>query len=164
MKTTKLILGILCGIIIVGTLGWLITTHILNQRHSQWLEHCVAEIKSLSSETNWIAGVIESMHATPEDELGRHFISPDLVVMTNGEWIIYRAATHKQGTAFPELFVGLASDEKWYYTTYHFCHQMMVLGADGQPPSLEYFVTNYYLVPYTEQPYEKLTKTWPLKE
>ncbi len=164
MKIAKLILWILFCIIVVVAMGWRIITHILNQQHSQWLERSVAEIRALSSETNWIVGAIESMHATPEDELGRHFISPDLVVMTNGEWIIYRSATHKQGTEFSELFVGRASDEQWYYTTYHFCRQMMVLGADGQPPSLAHFVTSYYLVPYTEQPYEKLTKTWPLKE
>jgi hypothetical protein len=164
MKKAKLILGILCGIIVVGAVAWQIIANVLNHQHSQWLERSVEAVRSLSTETNWIADAIESMHANPKDELGRHFISPDLVVMTNGEWIVCRAATHKQGTQFPELFVGYASDRRWYYSTYHFCNQMMVLGFDGQPPCLSEFVSKYSLAAYSGESYQTLKSTWPTEE
>jgi hypothetical protein len=84
--------------------------------------------------------------------------------MTNGEWIVYRSATHKQGTRFPELFIGYASDKQWYYTTYHFCRQLMVLEVDGQPSSLSAFREEYSLATYSDEPFQNLTATWPTTE
>jgi len=163
IKKTKLILGVLSGLVIAAVIAWQIMSYVWNRQHDQWMERSVQELRALSTETNWIAGKIESLCAFPnqQDDLGRHFISPDLILMANGEWIVYRAATHKQGTQFPELFVGYASDGRWYYSTYHFCRQMMVLGCDGKPSSLSEFRTKYCLVPYSEEPYHELKATWP---
>jgi hypothetical protein len=140
--------------------------HIRDRRYSQWVERSVEEIRGLAIETNWMGSVISNLQSVTDmsgiDE-GRNFISPDLLLMKNGEWIIYRAATSKQGPAFPELFIGRGSDEQWHYTTYHFCRGMIMLGADGQPRGLKSFRAHYYLAPYTGQAYRELKKTWPPK-
>ena len=166
MKTSRVILPVVLGIVVLLlAAGWGVR-HIQDGQYAQWLERGVGEVRALAAHTNWMGDAIAAMRAHPDrhDDLGRYFMSPDLILMSNGEWIIYRAATHKQGARFPELFVGLASDQHWYYSTYHFCRQMIVLGADGQPDDLRYFVTNYCLRPYSGQPYHGLRKTWPPEE
>jgi len=166
MKKSHIVLSVVIGVVVVLLAMWQVARQVQNKQHALWFDRSVAEVKALATQTNWMGETIATLQAYPDrnDDLGRHFISPNLILMSNGEWIIYRSATHKQGTQFPELFIGITSDQQWYYSTYHFCCQMIVLAADRQPSDLMAFKTKYCLRPYSGQPYSELRKTWPTSQ
>jgi hypothetical protein len=84
--------------------------------------------------------------------------------MTNGDWVVYRNVCWKEPSRIPDLFLGRASDGKWYYSTFHFCVRMIVLkDMLGQPEGLVNFRTNCYLREFDGRSDECLKSTWPLK-
>lgn len=86
------------------------------------------------------------MKTTPLESEWETWISEDLIVMTNGQWIAYRNVCQKEGERIPDLFLGRGSDGRWYYSTYHFCVRMLNLkDVMGQPKSLTEFRQTYYL-------------------
>lgn len=101
------------------------------------------------STTRIIAGLIEQ--------------KAGLILMTNGEWMVYRSICRKENFWVRDLFLGRASDGRWYYSTYHFCINMCALGrmGEGQPSSLADFAQTYYLKPFDGRSDECLQSTWP---
>ena len=89
--------------------------------------------------------------------------------MTNGEWIAYTNICRKQDFKIQDLFIGRASDGKWYYSTYHFCIDMVVLRMredmlEPRPGSVKQFADEYYLKEFDGRSDECLRKTWPLTQ
>jgi hypothetical protein len=90
-----------------------------------------------------------------------------LIVMTNGEWMAYSNVCRKKQRRIHDLFVGRGSDGKWYYSTYHFCIDMIVLRMDAiqgeAPGSLGEFTNKYFLREFESSSDDCLQKTWPVK-
>ena len=90
------------------------------------------------------------------------WISEDLIVMTNGQWMAYRNVCAKEEARIPDLFLGRGSDGHWYYSTYHFCVRMMNLtDVVGQPKSLMEFSRTCYLKEFDGHSDECLKDTRP---
>ena len=79
----------------------------------------------------------------------------------NGDWVVYASQCHKQDWRVYDIFVGRACDGKWYYSSYHFCIEMINLTVNGQPSALPAFVEQYYLSQFDGKSDEALQKTWP---
>ena len=102
------------------------------------------------------------MKTTPLESEWDTWISEDLIVMTNGQWIAYRNVCQKEAEQIPDMFLGLGSDGRWYYSTYHFCVRMINLkDVMGQPKSLTEFSKIYYLREFDGHSDECLKETRP---
>ena len=128
----------------------------------QWKDNAIVQIAKQTSDSAAILKEIEAMKTTPLDsEWWDTWISEDLIVMTNGQWIAYRNVCQKEDERIPDLFLGLGSDGRWYYSTYHFCVRMMNLSELGQPKSLTEFSKKYYLREFDGHSDECLKDTRP---
>jgi len=136
-----------------------------SKARKQWKEKAIAEITEQTKDTAPILTKIGSMKTKPsvESEWDK-WISQDLIVMTNGEWIAYRNVCAKEEGRIPDLFLGRGSDGHWYYSTYHFCIGMIVLkDMMDQPESLTKLRAVGFLKEFDGRSDECLKKTWPLK-
>ena len=139
----------------VGPHGW---------ERRAWKDRAIAEIAVWTADAKGLASEAAALSArttaNPESDA---WISERLLVMKNGEWIAYASICQKENFRIPDLFVGRGSDGKWYYSTFHFCIQMVVLRMDErQPESLAQFCSWYYLEEFDGRSDDCLSKTWPL--
>ena len=68
--------------------------------------------------------------------------------MRNGEWFVYKNYCSKKDPKAPSpfsVFIGKDSDGKWYFSSWHFCIDVINLRMEGQPVSLQAFKMAYYL-------------------
>ena len=148
-------------------LGVVIFVGVPDEFHSkarrQWKDNALAQIAKQTSDSAVIIKEIEAMKTTPSDsEWWDTWISEDLIVMTNGQWIAYRNVCQKEEERIPDLFLGRGSDGRWYYSTYHFCVRMINLkDVMGQPKSLTEFSKRYYLREFDGHSDECLKDTRP---
>jgi hypothetical protein len=131
----------------------------------EWKEKAVSEITKQTSDTTLIPKQIAKMKSNPSVEYEwDRWISEDLIIMTNGDWMAYRNVCAKEPGRIPDLFLGRGSDGKWYYSTYHFCIRMIVLkDMLEQPESLIKFRSDCFLHEFDGQSDECLKQTWPVK-
>ena len=128
----------------------------------QWKDNAIVQIAKQTSDSAGILKEIEAMKTTLLDsEWWDTWISEDLIVMTNGQWIAYRNICQKEDEQIPDLLLGLGSDGRWYYSTFHFCVRMQNLSVMGQPKSLTEFSKKYYLREFDGHSDECLKDTRP---
>lgn len=136
----------------------------------EWKDRALAEITRRSNDSAWLASEIAGLKArTTKDQTDSdRWLSPQLILMTNGEWIAYANVCSKEDRHIHDLFLGRASDGKWYYSTFHFCIQMLVLKMgmieEGEPGSVAKFAENYYLKAFDGHSDECLQMTWPKRK
>jgi hypothetical protein len=87
------------------------------------------------------------------------WLTEDTIVCRDASWLAYRAQTHKNDPKIHDIFIARASDEKWYYSDFHFCKQMMVLESNGQPETLEQLKKEYSLVEFDGSSDDALNQT-----
>lgn len=167
MKNKLAIAGgaaLLC-VVFVGLVGLAGRERLSSKARKEWKEKAIAEITQRTGNAALLAKEIDSLKTKPsvESEWDR-WISEDLILMTNDEWMVYRNICAKEKRRIPDLFIGHASDGKWYYSTYHFCIGMIVLKTMmDQPESLAKFRDECYLREFDGHSDECLKKTWPPK-
>ena len=144
--------------------GFLLLANGLPYARSTWKDRALAGISRRAADTNWLGSEISRLHGMTNSVLeSDRWLSPQLILMTNGEWMVYRSICRKENFWVRDLFLGRASDGRWYYSTYHFCINMCALGrmGEGQPSSLADFAQTYYLKPFDGRSDECLQSTWP---
>ncbi len=167
MKNKLAIAGgatLLC-VVAVGLVGFAGGQQLNSKARKEWKGKAISEITQRASNAASFAKEIDLLKTKPsvESEWDR-WISEDLILMTNGEWMVYRNICAKEKGRIPDLFIGRASDGKWYYSTYHFCIGMIVLKTMmEQPESLAKFRDDCYLREFDGHSDECLKKTWPPK-
>jgi len=134
----------------------------------QWKDNAIVQIAEQTSDSTGILKEIEAMKTTPLESEWDTWISEDLIVMTNGQWMAYRSVCYKEEAQISDLFLGLGSDGRWYYSTFHFCVKMQNLtltvqnlSVTGQPKSLTEFSKQYYLREFDGHSDECLKDTRP---
>jgi hypothetical protein len=134
----------------------------------QWKDNAIVQIAKQTSDPAAILKEIEVMKTTPPDsEWWDTWISEDLIVMTNGQWMAYRNVCQKEDDRIRDLFLGFGSDGRWYYSTFHFCVKMQNLSvakdikALGPPRNLTEFSKQYYLREFDGHSDECLKDTRP---
>lgn len=134
-----------------------------SRARKEWKEKAIAEIAQGTTDNTRVLKEIETLktNSSEESEWDR-WISKDLILMTNGEWVVYRNICAKEEGRIPDLFLGRGSDGRWYYSTYHFCVRMFVLKTMmDQPENLAKFKQDCYLREFDGRSDECLLKTWP---
>jgi len=118
----------------------------------------IAEVTRLTQDTKWIE---ERLAPIAEVTWNSAWFSQDMIIMTNCEWIVCQAGCRKSNWKIDDIFIGRASDGKWYYTTYHFCTQMSWLEGNGPSKSLASFAKDYSLREFSGDLTATLSPTWP---
>lgn len=130
----------------------------------KWKEQAIADIQGLSANRKAITNEIAALRAEATQSTEGWWVGTNVLVMTNGEHLVYSQICSKQNSKIHDIFLARGSDEKWYYSTYHFCIGMLTLRIEEAPGSLKEFATNFFAVEFDGKSDACLEKTWPLKK
>ena len=135
----------------------------LERKRTEWKTAALQRLAGLSSRNEEIFDEIETLKAFPIG--GEHrWVSDHVLLMTNGEYIVY-ASWHGANNGFVNhLFLGHGSDGRWLYSTFHFCNSMAMVFGDEPPGSIAEFAKRYSVREFDGKSDECLKKTWPIKE
>ena len=129
----------------------------------EWKDNAIPIVERKASDSAWVTNQIAALKATitAGRNSERDWMGDELLLMENGEWIVYASHCHKADQRIHDIFIGRASDGKWYYSTFHFCIRMYTLTFYERPPSLDRFIRDYSLREFDGRSDECLKKTWP---
>jgi len=105
-----------------------------------------------------------------DDRSATQWLTDHLILMQDGEKLAYCYRCSKEdrrkgkllrGLSSYDVFIARGEDGKWYYTSYHFCIGMLMLGMNGQPESLAAFTDEYFLREFDGRAENCAAKTWP---
>ncbi len=159
---------LLAGLIVFVVVSFVVFQNPMHGRlhaaaRKEWKEKAVSGIAGHLVDQTWLErelGVVKIKLASEGEEDGGWF-TRDLLVLKNGDWIAYSAKCSKEDARIHDIFVGRASDGKWYYSTFHFCIGMIDLRMEGRTDSLSKFITTYSLREFDGRSDECLKQTWP---
>ena len=123
-----------------------------NPERREWKNNSIREIESDLGST---AALL------PSDG---EWLSDRMILFEDGSSMLYRQKCHKEDRRIHDIFIGRSADGKWYYSTFHFCIDAIVLRADEQPASINAFATNYFLKEFDGKSDKALLATWPPHE
>ncbi len=157
MKKIVILVALLIAVVVLGACGAMgFRKHHQERFRRDWKNKTVVEVTKLASDTNWVARQIVEARSSEDGWFTDH-----IIVMTNGEWIVYGAECQKANPLIRDIFVGRGSDGQWYYTTFHFCVRMLDLKMEPPSGDLGAFVKKYYLAEFDGKSDEALKTTWP---
>jgi hypothetical protein len=127
----------------------------------QWKEKAVGAITETYRDSTELTNELKRLRSVPATESDAPWFSQRLIVMTNGEWLVYTNRCRKEDPKIYDIFVARGSDGRWYYSTYHFCINTIVLRIDPRPASISEFIQRYSLRTFDGRSNVCLEKTWP---
>ncbi len=111
----KVAISVLTGLILLAAAGLFLTQN-QDRLHAKarkgWKEQAVADITRRASDAAWLAAETNSLKAKamqdPSDET--KWFSDHVILMRNGEWLIYASKCSKEDRRIHDIFVARASD------------------------------------------------------
>jgi hypothetical protein len=128
-----------------------------------WKENAIREIVSRTSDASWPWKEIAELKKQTARDGEIQWLTENLIVMRNGDWLAYKNICNKQNHRIHDLFLAQGSDGRWHYSTYHFCKDMVVLRMEDQAENLAEFINKYSLRSFDGRSDECLQSTWPQK-
>ena len=159
-KATRLLLILILLLVAASlSLRWALSSERLRRN---WVRGTVPQIAQQAADQMWIdrtsAALMQKM-ALPSHENG-DWVGEQMAIMRNGERIIYRNECVHRHQILGDIFVGKASNGRPYYSSYHFCCEMVVPKMEDQPADLASFVQKYYLREFDGKSDEAIKLTW----
>ena len=134
----------------------------------QWKEQAITRLAAYSQDTQALSNEIAVVRARPSEDMHDDWIGTNVLLFTNGEHFVYAHIDSKQDSRIHDLFIARGSDGKWYYSTFHFCIDMITVRGEilGKPAhgSLAEFAATYHLREFDGRSDECLQQTWPVKK
>ena len=141
--------------------------HLRAPERRQWAINAISGVSSDATNMVWRTAEIAELKnefgkQRPDHDSALYWMSPRLILMKNGDSMIYRSLCNKEDPLVHDIFIGRGSDGKWYYSTFHFCVGMCALEVIGarHPADLAGFVSAYSLREFDGQPEHCLERTW----
>jgi hypothetical protein len=163
-----LLIGVFVLAVVAGSIGFWYTTALagnkLDSKYRRvWKQKTLEEIAVRVANPDWPANEIARLQAGSASDRGvkESWLSDRMILMRDGEWLAYSAVCRKENRRIYDIFLARGSDGKWYYSTYHFCIDMVSLRGEEQPEDLNGFAREYYLSTFDGVSDECLRKTWP---
>jgi predicted nuclease of restriction endonuclease-like (RecB) superfamily len=156
-------IGLVMAVAAVGLAVWIKhSTGLYGSERRAWKDQAIVEIERTAADNKGLAAEVEKLKAAcAADPEGEAWASPQLLLMKNGDYLVYANICAKEDVRIPDIFIGRGSDGKWYYSTFHFCVGAMVLMMGERPASLQQFVDWYYLEEFDGRSDKCLERTWP---
>ncbi len=128
-----------------------------------WKQKSLAEISARLAQPDWATNQITSLKAikSGDPDNWENWLSKELILLKSGEWLTFKNVCRKEKEHIHDCFLAQASDGHWYYSTYHFCVDMVSLKIEFQPENLASFKTNFCLRPFDGKSDLCLEQTWP---
>jgi hypothetical protein len=166
MQRRTRILVIIITLLLIPLLAWLLYAlygdPLLTPARREFKDQALLTIAARLADEPWIAQHIATISALPPRERAvDRWFTEELLLMQNGDWVIAQHACRKRPPGIHDLFIGRASDGKWYYSTFHFCVGFASLGGETQPPTLHDFTRLYHLIEFDGRSDDCLNATWP---
>jgi len=129
VKRALIVCTILAMLIALGAVIVEMTYILRSSARKAWKQTAITTIRTHLAEPTWesreIAMLANVVTNGPFDS--ERWCSERLILMKNGDWIAYTNVCRKENWRIDDLFIGRGSDGQWYYSTYHFCKDMIVL-------------------------------------
>ena len=171
MKTRWIFISVATlALLVVGGIFWVGNDNpyrLYGRTRREWKDNAVKAIAHRTTDVPKITAELARMKSETEKEnhASNSWKRGFLFQMKSGEWMAFTNICGKSNFRIYDLFIGRASDGKWYYSTYHFCIGAIALrmraDAEGQPENMAQFVQEYYLKEFVGSSDECLRKTWP---
>jgi len=149
-------------VLVALLIGWRPTIRYKYARaRAAWKTATLPRLAALSLTNQNLSQELETLKAGAG--VGEHpeWVSDNLLLMTNGEYLIY-ASRHGFNNGFVDhLFLAHSSDSRWLYSTYHFCNSMAGVRRDTPPGSITEFATRYLVREFDGKSDKCLQHTWP---
>ena len=131
----------------------------LETARTHWKDQSLARLSQLSVTNEEIRQELVSLKSTASDKYDNNWAGDNVLLMTNGEYILY-AFHHGLNNGFVNhLLLGHASDGRWLYSTFHF--HAPIEGAGIAPASINDFMRLYSAREFDGKSDVCLQKTWP---
>ena len=152
-----LAIPVLIALLIAGCRS--VTKHGYEHARKVWKDEVLLQIAKTSMTDEQVLTEIDQIkHPSPNLNFG--WAHEHVLLMTNGEFLVY-AFRHGSNNGFVDhLFLAHGSDGRWLYSTYHFCNHMVGADADS-PGSINEFATKYAAREFDGKSEECLQHTWP---
>ncbi len=150
-------------VVLLGAGWWYGEKYKMARKRAQWKTTALQQLASLSFTNDDIRAEIDELKAGPTPNDSRRWTRDHVVLMTNGEYIVY-AYWHGANNGFVDhLFLGHSSSGRWLYSTYHFCNHMAMVVVDDPPGSIAEFAKRYGVREFDGKSDQCLQHTWPPK-
>ena len=166
-RIVKVAAGLLLVASCVLAVPWVVG-HRSQTARRHWKNDALPVIARWAEDSNWRAQEIEIVTKRTNDErvIENGWLTDKMILMQSGEWLVYKSHCSKaEPHEVKDFFLAKGSDGKWYFSTFHFCVEMVALRGEQetQPPNLAMFVREYNLREFDGRSDEclKETKTWP---
>lgn len=146
------------GLLLVG-LVWGVKWNFERQR-TDWKDQTLPRLAALSINDREISDEMQRLKDGASDIKNKKWAGESVLLMKNGEYLIYGFRHGFNNGAVDHLFLARGSDGKWLYSTYHFCNHMNMVAADTPPESIADFAKRYYAVEFDGQSNVCLRTTW----
>jgi hypothetical protein len=151
-------------VIIVVLVGvWWAMKQKAARERAAWKGPALERLAGLSITNEEIRRELDQLKAGPKPNLDFGWAHDQVLLMTNGEYIIF-AFRHGANIGFVDhLFLGHGSDGRWLYITYHFCNMMTMVRWDDPPGSISEFKKRYFVHEFDGKSDISLQHTWPAR-
>jgi hypothetical protein len=143
-------------------MGW-VTIWKMKRDRAAWKAPTLERLASLSTTNDQFRREFETikMEASPNE----HYLwaQDQLIVMTNGEYLVYAFRHGFNNGSLDHLFLAHGSDGRWFYSSYHFCSHMAGVLGDAPPGSIDEFAKRYFAREFDGKSDICLERTWPVK-
>lgn len=111
---------------------------------ANWKAGALTQLTGLTLTNPEVARDFQSLKSEEALEAKR-WTSGSVLLMKNGEYLFYkfRHGGNARYAMNPHLFLARGSNNRWYYSTYHFCMNMAGVGGDAPPDSISDFAKKY---------------------
>jgi hypothetical protein len=151
------VLLLLLGVLV--TLRWSLSSRRLRRN---WKDQIVVEVARLATDREWIGrqtAAIEKQLSESPHENGT-WVGQQIVVMKDGQWVVFKSECVHRHQLLGDIFIGEASNGRWYYSSFHFCCEMVVPRMNDQPADLDAFIRDYCLREFDGKSDEAIEPTW----
>src|SRR5262249_32474248 len=125
-----------------------------------WKDKALVKLAKTSMTNESVLTEIDQIkHPTPSLDFG--WAHEPVLLMTNGEFLVYAFRHGFNNGSVDHLFLARGSDGRWYYSTYHFCNSMAALAGDDPPGSISEFASKYAAREFDGKSEACLQHTWP---
>lgn len=139
---------------------WLMKSKAARDR-ARWKGPALEKLAGMSFTNEVIRRELDELKAGPTPNVNLGWTHDHVILMTNGEYIVY-ASRHGANSGFVDhLLIGHGSDGRWLYSTYHFCNMLAALRGDDPPGSIAEFQKSYFAREFDGKSDDCLKHTWP---
>jgi hypothetical protein len=149
------------GLLVLVVILFLIVEYRQESERAQWKTETLAQLAKKDQTDPFVQSDLATLTADSANTQLGTWAGNQVIRMINGEYLIY-AFWHGSNMGYVDhLFLAHGSNGRWYYSTYHFCQQLVAIRSDDPPASIADFATKYSLSEFDGQSDICLNRTWP---